>query len=144
MPDNRQRIQKATRFFARPVTFDLECPACGEVYKIRQAGSSSQRRTAEGVYDWTTSRFTCRRCEKAYVIGLLAWPIGPAPNVASATPRDQVPNLRQLAGLRKEGQGFWLPEQEKITRAVPDETNLTGETNRKEGEAKYDDDPDEL
>ena len=130
IPDTRQRIQKSTRFFARPESFALECPHCGEVYIIRRGQPSP-------AWEMSTARFTCSSkdgCGKRYVIGLLAWPIGPAPKVASGTPRDQVPSPRQIGMMRKEGGGWWLPEKDRITEKIPDETNLTLEGERPERE----------
>lgn len=141
--DARQRLARGTRFFARLLSCDLECPHCGAVYQIR-ARRNGQRRDTPIVYDWTTGRLTCGACMKVYVLGLVAWPVAPAPKVATGTPRDQVPNLRQLSELRKDGGGWWLPQADRITRAIPDETNLTTELDRRPGEALYEEDPDEF
>lgn len=134
--DNRQRIEKASRFFARLHAFDLECPHCGTVYSIRIGNDRAKGLKASPNWDPWTGRFTCTtvRCKKRYVLGILAWPIIPAPHVASATPADQVPNPRQLAALRKEGGGFWLPDEEGQRYPRPHETNITTEPERFEDE----------
>ena len=117
-PDPRPRLAKATRFFARLLAFDLECPACGAVYVIR-------KRTTGGKWDPTTARFACTRvgCDRTFVLGMVAWPIGP--RAASQPPEDQVPNLRQLAALRREGGGWWMADEDRLKHPRPNETNLT-------------------
>lgn len=125
-PDPRPKIQKATRFFARPESFTLECPHCGRVYQIRMGPTTR-------IWDPRTSRFSClgkAGCQKTYLIGILAWPIGPVAGVASQTPTDQVPHPRQLAQLRKEGGGWWLPDEEMIREKRPSDTNITLEEDR--------------
>jgi len=134
-PDTRQRIAKAQRFFARLESFSLECPACGDVYVIRQ-GASRKAGAKSDAWDSTTGRFTCtnKDCGRHYVLGILAWPIVAAPRVATATPEDQVPGPRQLAQLRKEGGGWWLPDEDGQRYPRPKETNLTTEENRPDDE----------
>lgn len=132
--DTTQRIQHSTRFFARLTSFDLECPHCGDVYSVR-TGSSRQKkgsRKFDTAWDPTTGRFRCsnKECGKQYILGILAWPIVAAPHVASATPEDQVPNPRQLAQMRKEGGGWWLPDSEGQRYPRPHTTNLTTEEER--------------
>lgn len=136
MIDHRPRIQKATRFFARLHAFDLECPHCGDVYPVRIGEARKKGKKETPNWDPWTGRFTCtnNRCGKVYVLGILAWPIVAAPNVASATPADQVPNPRQLAGLRREGGGFWMPDAERQKYPRPHETNITTEMDRPEDE----------
>lgn len=124
IPDTRQRIQRSTRFFARPLSFDLECPRCGRVYQIRMRESSDN-------WDPTTSRFRCTEpnCLKVYVIGLLAWPISSAVRKKDlATPEDQVPGPRELAQLRREGGGYWLADEAAQKHGRPHTTNLTTDT----------------
>jgi hypothetical protein len=131
MIDNRPRIAKATRFFARLHSFDLECPHCGDVYRVR-LGEIRRTKAPNPNWDPWTGRFTCTNgtCMKKYVLGILAWPIVAAPHVASATPADQVPSPRQLSGLRKEGGGFWMPDEEGQRYPRPHETNITTEEER--------------
>jgi predicted RNA-binding Zn-ribbon protein involved in translation (DUF1610 family) len=130
-PDTRQRLTASTRFFARLHSFDLECPHCGDVYVVRM-GSTRKRSEKHPNWDPTTGRFTCtnKDCGRVYVLGILAWPIVKAPRVASATPEDQVPHPRQLAALRREGGGWWLPDSAGQRYARPSETNLTLEEER--------------
>lgn len=134
--DNRPRIAKATRFFARLHSFDLECPHCGDVYQIRTGAIRKASLKESPNWDPWTGRFTCtnKRCGKVYVLGILAWPIIRAPRVASSTPADQVPSPRQLAALRKEGGGFWMPDEEGQRYPRPHETNLTTEPERPEND----------
>jgi hypothetical protein len=108
----------ATRFFARLIAFDLECPRCGKVFRIRRLNRQKMAAYAldEGVHHtWNpaTARFTCTGkdgCQKQYVLGMLAW--DPSLGARSgAIPTDQVPTYRQLAELRQDGQGHWMPHQ---------------------------------
>ena len=127
-PDTRQRLQRATRFFARPIAFDLECPHCGKVYLVRMREPGPH-------WDPKTARFKCteKTCGRAYVIGIVAWPVKPG-RVANATPEDQVPGPRQLAQMRREGGGWWLADEAAQRYARPSETNLTLEEDRPEEE----------
>lgn len=135
-PDTRQRLARATRFFARVGSFDLECPHCGKVYVLRGTDARLQRHLS--TWDPTTARFTCTAgCHRVYIIGIVAWPVGKG--IAEAgTPRDQVPTPRQLAALRKEGGGWWLADEAKQRYAIPDETNLTTEEDRPDPEPEED------
>lgn len=137
--DTRTRIAKSQRFFARLVSFDLECPHCGDVYTVR-IGASRKRGKRDPNWDPWTARFLCtnKECHRSYVLGILAWPIISAPHVASTPPADQVPNPRQLAQLRKDGGGWWLEEGEGQRYPRPLETNLTTEEERKEQEEDED------
>lgn len=136
MPDLRPLLAHATRFFARLSAFDLECPHCGAVHVVRYRGRRKQRlrpvspatrrakHQADINWDPWTSRFTCRECQRQFVLGLVAWPIAANPAVASTPPRDQVPNPRQLGYLRKDGGGWWLPDDLAQRYATPHTTNL--------------------
>lgn len=129
IPDTRQRLTRATRFFARIERATLECPRCGYVYTITSRQPSAN-------WDPTTARFTCTNkttgssCGRSYVLGLVAWPIGQGASAASQTPEDQVPGPRQLAQMRREGGGWWLADEAKQTLRRPQETNLTLEEER--------------
>lgn len=127
-PDTRQRVARATRFFARQRSFDMECPHCGHVYTVRMGPDRDPN------WDPTTGRFRCtaRGCGRTYILGTLAWDILPGRNVASMPPADQVPDPRQLAALRAEGGGWWMPRDEAQRYPKPLETNLTTETDRPE------------
>jgi hypothetical protein len=134
-PDTRQRLQRATRFFARLESFDLECPHCGKVYQVRVRGL--RRRSQRQSWDPATGRFRCTAkggCQRRYVLGIVAWPIGTGPSAATATPEDSVPWPRQLAQIRREGGGWWLADEASITVRRPVETNLTTEQDRPRGE----------
>ena len=125
-PDTRQRLAKATRFFARLTSFDMECPHCGYVYQVRTGRKDKN-------WDPITARFDCTQagCERRYVLGVLAWPVSTGGHhTASMPPEDQVPRPYQLAQMRKEGGGWWLPVEERIKYQKPLETNLTTEEDR--------------
>lgn len=133
-PHPRDLIIGAQRFYARWGRV-LECPHCGEVYRIN-------RETPTSIWNPRTARFACTGrygCQRQYIIGTLAWPIssGRTPNAANAPPVDQVPGPRQLAQMREDGWGWWMPDEYKIV-GRPDPTNLTGETDRPEPEDPID------
>lgn len=121
--DPRPRVERATRFFARLRSFDLECPHCGQVYSVTDRKPTSN-------YDPRTGRFHCNRkdCNRRYILGVLAWPI--TAGGGSATPEDQVPSPRQLVQMRREGGGWWLADQDAQKWKRPIETNLTLEEDR--------------
>lgn len=124
--DLRHALTLATRFFARLKTFDLECPHCGTVYQI-----TTQKRDTN--WDPMTARFHCtlKSCARHYVLGILAWPIsGGGAGIATTTPEDQVPGPRELAQLRREGGGWWMPEEVAQRFKRPHTTNLTTEEDR--------------
>ena len=132
----------ATRFFARLIAFDLECPRCGKVFSIRRLNRHKMSTVAldEAAHTWnpTTARFTCTGkdgCQKVYVLGLLAWE-PPRGARAGALPIDQVPMPRQLAELRQDGQGHWMIYQ---PTGRMDTSNLALTDERPEG---HDDDED--
>jgi len=128
-PDNSPRLHAATRFFARPESFTLECPRCGQCYCVRMNEKVAY-------WDPTTSLFKCtghQGCGKVYVLGLVAWPVSPRAWIRSI-PRDQVPNVRQLAQLRKEGGGWWLPDAARQRFEIVHESNLTTEPERHQEE----------
>lgn len=109
----------ATRFFARLIAFDLECPRCGKVFSIRRLNRTKLSAVAldEDKHTWNpnTARFTCMGkdgCQKSFVLGMLAWD-PPKGAGGSATPTDQVPTYRQIAELRAQGSGHWMPHDNK-------------------------------
>jgi hypothetical protein len=108
----------ATRFFARLISFDLECPRCGKLFSIRRMNRHKLSAVAldDVLHTWnpTTARFACvgkDGCQKVYVLGLLAWD-PPKGAGATAIPMDQVPTYRQLAEMRQDGQGHWMQFQQ--------------------------------
>jgi hypothetical protein len=123
--DPRDLLRRATRFFARPESFTLECPRCGRIYVIRLGKKNP-------CWDHTRSIFECvglGGCSKSYIVGIVAWPIAKNARVAGF-PRDQIPNERQLAQMRQEGGGWWLPDVAGQRHARVDTTNLTLEEDR--------------
>lgn len=134
----------ATRFFARLIAFDIECPRCGKVFRVRRANRHKLSAVAldESEHTWnpTTARLVCTGkdgCQKEYILGVLAWD-PPRGARAGALPPDQVPTHRQLAELRQEGQGHWMPNHSQ-GRLDPSNIAITDE--RPEG---HDDDRDEI
>ena len=129
-PDTRQRLQRATRFFARLGSFDLECPHCGDVYQVR-VGAARQKSTMHQNWNPETARFRCtnKLCNRQYILGIVAWPVSGG-KVGTATPEDQVPSPRQLAQMRKEGGGWWLADEAMQRYQKPSETNVTTEEDR--------------
>lgn len=134
----------ATRFFARLISFDLECPRCGKVFRVRRLNRHKMSAVAldESEHTWnpTTARFVCTGkdgCQKEYTLGLLAW--DPSRGAKSAAlPLDQVPTYRQMAQMRQDGQGYWMPHQGTGRRST---SNITNEAERPEG---HDDGEDEI
>lgn len=115
----------ATRFFARLISFDLECPRCGKVFQIRRLNRhklaayaldpepKGNREILHHTWNPTTGRFTCTGkdgCQKQYVLGMLAWEPQKGA-LGTAIPLDQVPTHRQLADMRADGQGHWMPHE---------------------------------
>lgn len=110
MPPPHPR-EYAQRFYARPERFTMECPACGKVLASAEC------------YDVRTARLQCPSCDHVYVIGILAWP-SPRGIGAGTTPDDQIPGPRQLAQLRADGGGFWMPDALR-QRGTMDHSNIT-------------------
>lgn len=132
-------LARADRFFARLLSFDLECPHCGSVYQIRDTHMKRGPRLKRA---WSPliGRFTCSHpdCRRVYILGIVAWPVSGG-IAGQQPPEDQVPSPRQLAQMRKEGGGWWMSDQDKQTHARPHTTNLTTEEERPD----YGDDDDE-
>jgi hypothetical protein len=82
------------------------------------------------LYDRRTARWQCRECDRVYIVGMLAWP-APRGAGSKGTPDDQIPGPRQLAQMRAEGSGWWLPEELR-GKGRQDISNLTGEEDRPE------------
>jgi len=125
----------ATRFFARIVGADLECPHCGKVYRLRAANDRRLSTRVRSIWDPRTSTFTCASkagCQRKFVLGVLAWD-KPRGITGGAVPADQVPNMRQLAELRADGDGWWMPEGTHTTGRM-DMANLAVVEERPEPE----------
>jgi hypothetical protein len=124
----------ATRFWAKPLAGWLECPRCGKVIYF-QTSKGRTKQNAE--WDPRTSRLQCPECKLVLVLGLLAWPV--KPGQARTAPRDQVPQERQLAQLRAQGAGWWLPQSQAKQGYRPDDTNVTAACTCPEGAEGGDD-----
>ncbi len=109
------------RFYARVHSFDVSCPACGQLIR---AGSSA--RGAKGAYNARIARLRCPGCERTYIIGLVCWPIAPggSPGHRSTRPADQHPDPRTALQMRTQGGGWWPKTAIKRRRAA--QSNATG------------------
>lgn len=114
-PPPHPRDFGATRFFARIHAVDLECPRCGKVMLLRPPKRGRLRRyqpTPGHTWEPHTQRLHCHDgtgCGKVYRLGVLAW--DPPRGVGAHSPaEDTVPHPRELAQLREEGAGWWMPE----------------------------------
>lgn len=119
-------LPTGTRFFARVRAAILECPRCGTVLQFGQGKPTTVAGTGHRcAWDKRTARLRCSDCGLVLMIGLLAWPVRKGGGKVASLPRDQVPNERQLAQLRAEASGFWLPEEQAQRRARAEDTNIT-------------------
>ena len=79
-------------FRLRPTGFDIACPRCDTVQRIRS------RRTPKTTYDASSQRFTCPVCYLKLQLGCYAYPVSarhrPGP------PDDTIPSPSQSAQLR--------------------------------------------
>ena len=83
------------RTFARPRTFDLECPKCARVHVVRKPHQSTAS------WDHKRSRLTCR-CGKVWIVGIALWDPGQHSSMKGGRPLDQIPDrkiLQELIGL---------------------------------------------
>ena len=83
------------RTYARPRTFDVECPRCSRVHIVPYAYTSTPE------WDHKRSELRCS-CGKVWIVGLALWDPGPSPHDAGGRPLDQVPSrstLQQLRGI---------------------------------------------
>lgn len=148
IPDHRPRLQRATRFFARPERFLLECPHCGMVYRCNST-------LKQMWWDPWTSTFTCNRrsqtpaagdgiggCGRVYVIGIVAWPVTQRSRRSPTLPKDQIPGPRELSQLRADGSGWWLSDEDKQKYPEVRESNLTTELDRPVALAETEEDED--
>src|SRR5438128_6423360 len=118
----------ATRFFAKPISAWVECPRCG---KLLYFGSGWGSKHSNAEWDPRTGRLKCpssggQGCGKVFLVGIILWPV--AAGARQTTPRDQVPNERQLAQMRSwggEGAGWWMAEEQAKAAFRPDDTNVT-------------------
>lgn len=98
------------RLFGRPHGFDVECPRCGLVILVHARPRTMRLRTAKGTraggWDPLSSRWKCPSCQKTWTVGLAVWEVSEEEQ-AGGLPRDQVPDLDQLAQIRQ-ATGAWV------------------------------------
>lgn len=80
------------RTYARPRTFDMECPSCGRVHVVRQPYQSTVH------WNPKRSRLTCP-CGKVWIVGLALWDPGAHSSSKGGRPLDQLPDRRVLQEL---------------------------------------------
>ncbi len=125
------------RFYARVHSFDVSCPACGQLIRV-----GSRIRGAKGAYTARLARLRCPGCEQTYIIGLVCWPIAKGGHHAhrSTRPADQHPDPRTALQMRTQGGGWWPETALKRHRAA--QSNVTGqECTCPEGRGIYSDCP---
>jgi hypothetical protein len=94
------------RFFARILTLELECPACGQVYSHtglnpkRRHGKPPARSKQEG-WNSRIGRFCCSSCQTVFLLGVVAYRPKPS-GIRNAIPEDWQPTLRQALALAGE------------------------------------------
>lgn len=93
------------RVFAHLLSVDIACPTCGTVHPAREhkrrrrhLGGEKGRRMVG--YDELTGVFRCRVCLRAYVLGVLFWPLTGARRVHR--PADSVPTPGEAVALRQD------------------------------------------
>jgi hypothetical protein len=99
-------LKDADRFFARLREFDLECPDCGEVYRVRSGDPN------EGFHSGT-GLFGCSSCGLELQLGLVAW----CPSFDALRAIDKDPdNPGIVARIRARGGGwFFRGEHQRCT-----------------------------
>lgn len=136
-------VPPADRFFARLDRFECECPSCGRVIftvinnrtlPARLQAPAHLRRDAkqlpkskrilQAAWNPFTQRLTCPWCGRAYVAGLMLYPLNlhVYSQKALDAPPDTVPTSRQLAEMRRRA-GGWHARQlyqagEHVNQAV--------------------------
>lgn len=79
------------RIYARPRTFEVECPKCTRLHVV------ASPRVSTATWDHKRSRLTCS-CGKVWIVGLALWDPGKGPK--RARPLDQIPSRETLQQLR--------------------------------------------
>jgi hypothetical protein len=91
------------RVFARPRTFDVECPFCGTVFLVRSGSKPKAKRQAGiPVWDPLSSELHCSWCNRWWTVGLVLWQVGKRRLRRPGLPRDQVPDREELAQIRQQ------------------------------------------
>lgn len=109
--------------FARVLAFDVECPSCGTIAKVRGGG----RRWRSPNFNPVTRRLACRSCRRLFAVGLAIWRVARTGNrpgrgrQRQPAPMDCQPKPEQLAALRSD---YGLVRQPPHRRATP--INLIG------------------
>lgn len=91
------------KFFARLVAFDLECPRCASVFRVRSAHKTR-------VWSARTSTFKCEECKLTLQLGMVAWPTRWQKR---DKPPDQIPTPEQALKIRQIVGGWWAPHARK-------------------------------
>lgn len=79
------------RTYARPRTFDIECPRCGRLHVVAHPHRSTTQ------WDHKRSRLVCP-CGKRWIVGLALWELGGVQG--EGRPLDQIPSRQTLLQLR--------------------------------------------
>jgi hypothetical protein len=115
-----------TRFYARLVPLELECPACGRIIVQELMTGIRKRKKGKGqkweylkhpAYNPVTGRLSCPYCGRTFALGVLAWETqkggGDRPSDVRLRPADQYPTdaqkreiRRVQAGMREETGGY--------------------------------------
>lgn len=116
------------RTFAHVLTLDLACPHCGTVYgapygRPKSAAHHARHRSPVYGYNPVTGRFTCRTCERVYLVGVLFWRVSPR----AKRPADTVPTSPEAVALRRQLEGTWQGRS-RVLEVAPSERR--GQVNR--------------
>lgn len=91
------------RIFAHVLAMDIACPHCGTLHAKRvrreRLGVRQRQRGGSG-YDHVTGVFSCRRCQKKWLVGAILYPLGLG---RPRRPADTRPTVEEALTLRQEG-----------------------------------------
>lgn len=119
----------ADRFFARLEKFECECPNCGRLIfasldrkdlpsrlqstaHLRRDGRMTphSKRIWNLVWNPYTQRLACPWCHKAFMAGLLLFPVAPRIHRQLDPPPDVDPTAREWAEIRRKASGWYARE----------------------------------